>query len=243
MKYYYIKRDFLLNNRGTSFLHIQSKSMDLAYDQQGYLDYLEPIPLLVRGGEEEDQLYFPIYEKSLLYIELMIPELKSVLEQFNMPTHRWYKAQAGYNLDFVDRMKKYFNIDYAIDINEKRDYWILQLLDRKREELAFDLIDFQLNDYDSFTYKDGGYLSKGTITSYDHYRQIRKIQIQSHNLYPEPITYIYQNNYDILWGGIDIIFNEKVKQALESTNIITAENGLEFVEFTSYQIEMLGENN
>jgi hypothetical protein len=61
-----------------------------------------------------------------------------------MPEHRWYEAEAGYNKGFVDEMKKYFRIDYDIDINEKRDYWILQILSLRREELAVDLMDFHL---------------------------------------------------------------------------------------------------
>ncbi len=171
----------------------------------------------------------------------MTYELKSVLEQFNMPEHKWYKAEASYDLKLINRMKKIFNTEYDIDLNEKRGYWVLQILDKKIEELAFELIDFQLNDYDTFTFKSRKYLGVGAIKTYEDYRQVRKTEIQANNSYPEPSVYKYQKNYDILCGGVHIVFNEKVKKALEATNIITTENGLEFVEFTDYEIEMLGE--
>ena len=43
----------------------------------------------------------------------------------------------------------------------------------------------------------------------------------------------------IFCTGTKIVFNEKVKVALEQTGLITEANGLEFVEFTEYKIEML----
>lgn len=242
MKYYYLVHDSIKKSKSTSFLHINSKTLDLSYDEQGYLDYSEPLSLLVRGEERETCLYFPFYEKSINYIDLMTYELKSVLEQFNLPEHKWYKAEAGYDLKLINRMKKIFNTEYDIDLNEKRGYWVLQILDKKIEKLAFELIDFQLNDYDTFTFKSRKYLGVGAIKTYEDYRQVRKTKIQANNSYPEPSVYKYQKNYDILWGGVHIVFNEKVKKALEATSIITPENGLQFAEFTDYEIEMLGES-
>jgi hypothetical protein len=61
--------------------------------------------------------------------------------------------------------------------------------------------------------------------------------------YLDSTVYKYRKNYDILWGGTKIVFNEKVKLALEATGIICSTNGLEFAEFTEYEIEMLGEDS
>jgi len=240
MKYYYIRQPWT-HSLGTSKLAISRSNTGLTLEKDKFWDFSAIVRLDVYAAEQEDKLYFKKYVQTDTYTVLLIPELKAVLERFNMPEHRWYQAQAGYNLEFVSRMKKYFNIDYDIDLNEKREYWILQLLDRKRSELAFDLIEFQLNDYDTFTFKDGNYLNKGTINTYQEYKQVRKAQIQANNRYPEPSVYIYRKDYDILWAGTHIVFNEKVKSALDATGIITLENGLEFAEFTDYQIQMIGE--
>lgn len=175
------------------------------------------------------------------YILAMTPEFKAVFEQFNIPEHRWYEAEAGYDLEFIQNMKRFFYIEYDVDINVKRPYWVLQFLDRKIEELAFEKIDFKLMDYDTFKPVDNAiYIKKGEITNYQQYKEARKKEVEKKNCFIKPIVYSYAKNYDILWGGINIVFNERVKEALEATNIITAENGLEFVEFTDYEIEMLG---
>jgi len=230
-----------LKNRSTTFLRIHSNTLDLSYDQQGYLNYAEPVPLLVRGEEEQkSNLYFPVYENSMTYIDLMILELKAVFEQFNLPQHRWYQAQAGYDLEFVSRMKKYFKIDYDIDLDEKRDYWILQLLFIDSiKELDYPSISFDLVNFD--TQEKVDFIHNGTIKSYDEYVAYTEGEYEKRKCVLDIKDFIYRKNYDILWGGTQIVFNEKVKLALEATGIITAENGLEFAEFTDYQIQMLGD--
>lgn len=85
----------------------------------------------------------------------MVTTLKEVFVRFKMPDHRWFAAEAGYDLESIETRKKYFEVNYNLDLSEKRDYWILQVLDKKRTELAFDQINFQLNDYDTFSFKGG----------------------------------------------------------------------------------------
>ena len=95
---------------GTSGAGFMIDTMDIQYDTQGYLIYPEPIKLGILGGEKETRLLFPKLEVLGTYLLTMLPELKSVLEQFNMPEHKWYKAEVGYNLEYINSRKKYFNI-------------------------------------------------------------------------------------------------------------------------------------
>jgi hypothetical protein len=240
MRYYYLIANRGKRNRSTSFLRIHSKTADLSYNEQGYLTYSEPIPLLIRGEETESNLYFPFFENSLTYIDLMVNELKSVFERFNMPSHRWYKAEAGYDLEFIKSRKKFFKIEYDIDLNEKREYWILQLLKKEVQELDFPSMNFNIVNVRT---KHLTQTLDGPINNYDEYLKIlsQTFEDTDYKDYIDSPKYIYRKNYDILWGGTHIVFNEKVKAALEATNIITADNGLEFAEFTDYEIEMLGE--
>jgi hypothetical protein len=109
--------------------------------------------------------------------------------------------------------------------------------------LSFDLIDFKYLDSTTYNDLEGEILKRGAITTFEDFIKIRKSERSTNNRVPEPVTYKYRKNYDILWGGTKIVFNEKVKTALEATGIICATNGLEFAEFTEYQIEMLGEDS
>jgi hypothetical protein len=245
MQYYYLVHNSLLRNKSTSFLRINSKSLDLSFDELGYLNYKEPIPLLVRGEGQEVNLYFPSYEKSLSFIDLMTPALKEVFERFKMPNHRWFAAEAGYDLDFIDSVRKNFKVQYNIDLNEKRDYLVLQILNKRREELAFDQMEFNV-----VNFRDRKSVLRpfdGKINSMEEFNRLGKeiyLKTKRNDIIEDidsPV-YVYRKNYDILWGGTQIVFNEKVKAALEATQIITPQNGLEFVEFTEYKIEMLGEN-
>ncbi len=45
MKYYYLVHDSTKKSKSTSFLHINSKTLDLSYDEKGYLDYSESLSL------------------------------------------------------------------------------------------------------------------------------------------------------------------------------------------------------
>jgi hypothetical protein len=137
-------------------------------------------------------------------------------------------------------MKKYFNIDYDINLNEKRDYWVLQLLFMDSiKELDYPSISFDLVDFDTQGKVD--FIQKGTIKSYDEYVAYTEGEYNKRKCALDIKDFIYRKNYDILWGGTQVVFNERVKSALEATGIITPENGLEFAEFTEYQIQMLGE--
>jgi len=241
MKYYHITNTYSQNS-STADVYLQIGGRDPKYNDDGYLDYPEPLKLFIRGEEKTKSLFFRPYNSHFIFIANMIPEIKEVFESFSMPNvHKWFKAEAGYDLEFVNNMRKFFNIEYDIDMNEKREYWVLQLLNHKREELAYDLIEFYFEDYNTDVLIEGVFLEKGSINTYEEYRAIRKKEIETNSRRPLPKSYIYRKNYDILWGGIYIIFNEKVKAALESTGIITPENGLKFEEFTEYKIEMLGE--
>lgn len=168
-----------------------------------------------------------------------------VMSQFNIPNHRWYQAIAKYDLDFINDMKNYFNIEYHINPNEKRDYWILQILNKRREELVFDQMEFNV-----VNFRDRKSVLRpfdAKINSMEEFNRLGKeiyLKTKRNDIIEDidsPV-YVYRKNYDILWGGTQIVFNEKVKAALEATHIITPQNGLEFVEFTEYKIEMLGEN-
>lgn len=88
------------------------------------------------------------------------------------------------------------------------------------------------------------------FSNYEEYQKTKRALINEHlsitsgNMEGSSILssrYHYPKNYDILWGGRNIIFNEYVKQALEEINLIVKENKLEIVEFTNYEIQMLGE--
>jgi len=229
---------------GTSTLGVSEHNNGFVYDKNNFWSHSQPIKVDLYGENETPILKFIKYKYWYDFICCVTPDLKCVLEQFKLPEHKWYKAQAGYDLEFVSRMKKYFNIDYDIDINEKRDYWILQILDRRIEELQFSKMRFNVVDFRNRKNVLKPFDAK--INSMEEYNRFGKeVYLQSKkSAIIEDIdssVYIYRENYDILWGGTHIVFNEKVKAALEATNIITSENGLEFAEFTDYRIEMLGE--
>ncbi len=250
MKYYYID-EYVFRDRNifnTSRLNVDVENNEFDFYSQSFWDCTKPIQLIIQAQEGETFFVFDKYKEfssNNTYSIGMIPEIKTVFEQFNMPEHRWYEAEVGYDLNYIKKMERFSLIRYNnIDINEKRPYWVLQITDTKCEEwklsnMKFNIVEFQnkkliLEEFN------------GTIrTTKEYYDLNREVYLESKKTditkYIHPSTYAYQKNYDILWAGIHIVFNEKVKEALEATHIITAENGLEFVEFTDYEIEMLGE--
>jgi hypothetical protein len=134
-------------------------------------------------------------------------------------------------------------IEYDINLTEKREYWILQILDRKRDELEFSEMNFNIVNFRNRNLVLRALNTK--IASLEEYNRLGKeiyLQTKRNDIIEDIDSpkYIYRKNYDILWGGTHIVFNEKVKVSLQATNIITADNGLEFAEFTDYEIEMLG---
>lgn len=246
MRYFYIKKSdpFDYEKFGTSRLGVSFDNDGLEYSAEHFWNYSNPVKLILIAERGEKVLYFAKYRQSDTFISLMIPELKAIIETFNLPKHRWYEAKASYDREFVGDMHTYFGIDYDIDLAEERDYWILQILDREKEELAFDQMEWNIVEFRNRK-NILGTLDK-PIKSFQEYIEISKntyLESESTNVIKtiEAPVYFYKKIYDILWGGIHIIFNEKVKAALESTGIVTPENGLEFAEFTEYKIEMLGD--
>ena len=240
MKYYYIKQDRQYYNIfGTSKVALDAQQFDGKFERNKFWDIPEPLLLTVYAEDGDENLKFPFYEKpGMGYIYIMIPEIKDILSNFSLPNHKWYSAKAIYNQEFIQEMKTYFNIEYDINISEEKDYSVLQLLDTKLEELAFNRMEWFIEGRQDIVRK-----VEKEILSYNEYIEISKgVYFESKTHIDSPI-YKYKKNYDILWGGIHIVFNEKVKAALEQTNIISPKNGLEFAEFTDYEIEMLGEEN
>jgi hypothetical protein len=139
MKYYFVRKSqpFDYERLGTSRLGVKRKTLDIEFKADGTMLYPEPIKLTTRGEDGDDKIYFPqIQDLQALFLMGMTPTLKNIFEQFNMPPCKWYRAEAVYDIEYVETMKRVFRIDYDIDINEKRDYWILQILDLKRKELS-----------------------------------------------------------------------------------------------------------
>ena len=251
MKYYYITENFPDNseNFGSSKLGVSASNIGLSFDRnvfrKTFWEYPKNIRLDAYASDGTRILKFLNYVQEAMYILLMIPKIKTVFEQFSMPVHKWHQAEAGYNLKYIHNMKRFHNIEFDININEKRDYWVLQLLDKSREELAFEEMDFNIVDFRNRKSILRSFDTK--ISTFEEFNDIgREIYLATKkNEIIEDIDspkYTYHKSYDILWAGTKVVFNDKVKTALEATNIITPENGLQFAEFTDYEIEMLGES-
>lgn len=219
MRYYFIQ-ELPKHNLGTSKLAISRSNSGLVPTKDAFWDYPDVIDLDVYAEDGERKLYFRNYVQTDVYIALMEPSIKLVLQEFVLPEHRWYKAKAGYNLEFIEMMKRFFGIEYQINPNEKRDYWILQILNKRREELAFDQMEFNV-----VNFRDRKSVLRpfdAKINSMEEFNRLGKeiyLKTKRNDIIEDidsPV-YVYRKNYDILWGGTQIVFNEKVKAALEAT--------------------------
>ncbi len=151
-------------------------------------------------------------------IWIISPKIKKVMERFNLPEHRFYEAKVK-----------------ALHSQEVRDYYIFHLLYTPYDKLMYEEITFKA-ELKSSTDNMIRIFEKGCIRSKEHRREIVRPLIKEYEKYSvemKPKVFIYKNPYDILWGEMGpIIFNEKVKTALENENLI----GVEIKDWNQYPI-------
>lgn len=235
MKYYYIKEKSKQEYPASSINPKYYNSF--LYNNSKFESVEEPVQFVARTLRADSFCLLP-YCDLAIYAHCMLPALKKVLQNFEMPEHRWMQMEVSYDEIFLENQWKYHKITYDINKDEKFNYWFLQLLDRKMQEL----------DFRCTTFKTSEGKDLGAFRNFEEYHEVKHRLIreyrEEYDLYGGIIkadTYYYNKNYDILWAGNQIVFNEKVKEAIEETQLIIEDNELVFQEFTEYKIEMLGE--
>lgn len=149
---------------------------------------------------------------------IISPKIKKVVERFNLPEHRFYEAKVK-----------------ALHSQEVRDYYIFHLLYTPYDKLMYEEITFKA-ELESPTDSMVRIFEKGYIRSKEHWFEVRHKLSEKYKDYSvtmKPERFLYKEKYDILWGSMGpIIFNEKVKTALENENLI----GVEIKDWNQYPI-------
>ncbi|MEZ4885837.1 MAG: hypothetical protein R3E32_13980 [Chitinophagales bacterium] len=153
-------------------------------------------------------------------IWVISPKIKKVIETFRMPDHRFYEVEVK-----------------ALHSQEIRTYYIFHLLFSPYDKLLYEEISFSVEYTDSTkNEKTIEAFKKGYVQSKKHWFDIRNTISEANKhlsveMYPN--EFIYKKGYDILWGKMGpIIFNEKVKAALEKVDLL----GVELKEWNEYPI-------
>jgi hypothetical protein len=145
------------------------------------------------------------------------PKLKSVLEQFVLPSHRFYQAQVYIKSTF--QMEPYFVFHFHFNyINEI----IL-------EETIFIERHFRARTFIKRA------LEKGFIRNSEHFYQFADENAElTYWFYPDKLRFKPGVYFDFFSTEDGIIINEKVKQAIELSNL----TGIGMEEYTAYEIIM-----
>ena len=153
--------------------------------------------------------------------------LKAILERFNMPAHRFYEINVGYDEQ------------YRQTYTDTQTYYILHLLDQEREQLDYKRTSFQVADFRDY----GGQRKKtnssqarkvyppGSIPDFETFKQIDH-PLYDKDLKLKPIQKHYPHNYDIFWAGINIVISEDVKEVLDRLEI-SKNGGFKLNRFTN----------
>jgi hypothetical protein len=145
------------------------------------------------------------------------PKLKSVLEQFVLPSHRFYQAQVYIKSTF--QMEPYFVFHFHFNyINEI----ILEetIFEERRSNAKFML---------------NRTLEKGQIKTPDEFkRYTEEDRAFRHWFFPDKLRFKSSAYFDLFSTEDGIIINEKVKQAIELSNL----TGIGMEEYTAYEIIM-----
>ncbi|MFK7903552.1 MAG: hypothetical protein AB8B69_00430 [Chitinophagales bacterium] len=149
---------------------------------------------------------------------IISPKIKKVMERFKLPDHRFYEAKVK-----------------ALHSQEIRTYYIFHLLYTPYDKLFYEKITFKA-ELKSPTDHMVRIFEKGCIRSKEHwFEERRKLseKYEDYRITMMPERFLYKERYDILWGQMGpIIFNEKVKIALESEDLI----GVEIKDWNQYPI-------
>ncbi|MFK7903553.1 MAG: hypothetical protein AB8B69_00435 [Chitinophagales bacterium] len=149
---------------------------------------------------------------------IISPKIKKVMERFKLPDHRFYEAKVK-----------------ALHSQEIRTYYIFHLLYSPFDKLFYEEIIFKA-ELESSTDNKIRIFEKGYIRSKEHWFEERHTLSEKYKDYSikmMPELFIYKEEYDVLWGQMGpIVFNEKVKIALESEDLI----GVEMKEWNQYPI-------
>jgi hypothetical protein len=231
MKYYQLNgRVELENGRFAPSLH-NSIEMGRMLDYSTSIKYGEfwasptTIKLNLFSENGKNKPFLDLHEwtvtKPRAYLLVVSDKVKDIICQFRLPEHRWYGCS-------ISRENE---VSIA--------YKVLHVLDQKLSSLDFPEIEFDLlTDPDTVV----GQLPKGQIEDLNSFKALTELEISVNDTYPRPREFIYKSdcNYDCAWGIGQLVFNEKVKQAIEAAGF-GPHNGLGFKEFTDYQIIMPGE--
>jgi len=147
--------------------------------------------------------------------------LKSIIEQFSLPHHRFYPV----------------NLINSEDTSQFQRYYLLHILGS-----IIDNTNYLKSEY-SYRLKGSKEVLKketGTFDSYESYSKAERLSRKENNIFIEVSKRVLTVEYDIVWGIINHLrINTKVKNAIENSDL----KGLRISPFSDYDIILPSEIN